>query len=206
MADQKISELSEANSVASADIFPIVSQGTNKKVSFASMMANIGTDVTVNVSNSPSVSFVVNGGTANETNMLVVNPAANNSKVCINASAGTGTHSERLYVNGNAHIASGTLQLADIDLNATTTDGTNIGLDHAVTAFTGAGNVTFNLADGVEGQLISFVATASGTKTIDTATNDGFNTLQLPQGSSAQCLFANGAWYILGAKDDAVIA
>src|SRR6056300_727211 len=139
MADQKISELSEANSVASADIFPIVSQGTNKKVNFASLMANIGTDVTVNVSNSPGVSFVVNGGTASETNMLVVNPAANNSKVCINASSGTGTHSERLYVNGNVHIADGTLQLADIDLNANTSNATNVSTTSAVTAFTGAG-------------------------------------------------------------------
>lgn len=198
MADQKISELSEANSVASADLFPIVSQGTNKKVTFASMMANVGVDVVINVANSPSVSFAVNGGSGSETNMLVVNPAAGSSKVCIAASSGSALAGERLYVNGNATIDNGSLHLQSIDLNATGTDGTQVSLATAVTVFTNASNVSFNMADGQDGQVKVLVNKGAGPKTVNAAAgNLGFASVGLEQGESATCIFADGDWYLV---------
>lgn len=191
MADQKISELTSANSAASADLFHIVQGGANKKLTVANFLANINSPVVLNAA-SGDVDTRISG----DTDAYLIMCDASADKVGI----GVQVPSEKLEVNGNLAISGGFLRLNQAPQSLTGSGALIVNTVSAVTNVNTTGNATLSLADGVQGQVKTIVMATDGGDAVLTPLNRGgyanitFNSV----GDSVTLMFNNSVWYIIG--------
>lgn len=196
MADQKISELTAALTPASADLFPIVQGGTNKKLTFENMMANINTPVVINQAGSNTVNLTVKSD-SDEYN--IYSDAANNK---VGFGTNTPNTNAKVDVAGNLAISNGTFLLSQTPQTTTASGTDTISLNTAVTISAITGATTLSLAGGVEGQIKIIVQKTAQTATITGDFTGNITSITLNAiGESVTLLYASGEWHVIGRNE-----
>lgn len=189
MADQKISELAAATSVAGPDLINIVQGGQNKKITFANMLANLNSPLVYNESGA-DVDARFEG--VNDQNLLVTDASADAVGV------GTANPQAKLDVAGDVAITGGALRLEGAE--TVSSYPATLSATAGITKFTvsGAGD-TASLPDGDEGQVrVLLFATGSGTLTVTPSNAIGFSNITFNNvGDIATLLFVDSAWVIM---------
>lgn len=193
MADQKISELTSASSAASADLFHIVQGGSNKKLTTANFLANINSPVVINAA-AADVDTRISG----DTDPYLVMADASTDRLGVGVQA----PSEKLDVNGNVAISGGFLRLSQA-VQAVTGNGALVAnVTSAITVLNtnATADAAVTLADGVQGQIKTFVmGSDGGYNAVLTPTNRlGYSSITFNDaGDTVTLMFINSKWYIV---------
>lgn len=215
MADKKITALTDLGSgnIASADLLHVIDDpsGTpiNKKISVASLFANIPTAVTINPGASSNITF---NSDATDSDFIVSNDNEEalrvdgaNREVVINDGSGQTDFRAETNSYGSALLVDASAD--QVQINATPILGLTQSLSgagavdvvSAITEITTTGANALTMADGVEGQIKFLVMVTDGGDGTLTPTNFGSgSTLTFNDaGDAAICLFTNSKWYLL---------
>ena len=215
MADKKITALTDLGSgnIASADLLHVIDDpsGTpiNKKISVASLFANIPTAVTINPGASSNITF---NSDATDSDFIVSNDNEEalrvdgaNREVVINEASGqtdfraeTNSYSTALLVDASAD---------NVQINATPIFGLTQSLSgagavdvvSAITEVVTTGANALTIAAGVEGQIKFIVMkTDGGDGTLTPASFTGGSTITFNDvGDSVLLLFTNSSWFLI---------
>jgi hypothetical protein len=194
MADQKISELTVANSAAGADLLHIVQGGSNKKLTFTNFLANINSPVVFNQSQGDTSDVRVAGDT--DVYLLMADVSADKVGV------GTQTPAEKLDVNGNLSISGGFLRLAQSPQSISGNGAVVANVTAAISTLTtnATANAVVSLADGVSGQIKTFVMITDGgyDAVLSPSNRIGFTSITFNDvGDTATLMFINSKWVII---------
>jgi hypothetical protein len=215
MADKKITALTDLGSgnIASADLLHVIDDpsGTpiNKKISVASLFANIPVAVTINPGASSNV--LINSS-ATDSDFIVSNDDEEafrvdgaNREVVINEASGqtdfraeTNSYAQAFVVDASAD---------NVQINATPVFGLTqelsgagaIDVVSAITEIVTTGTNALTFADGVEGQIKFLVMKTDGGVGTVTPTNfaSGSTIAFNDVGDTAFLLFTNGNWQLI---------
>lgn len=196
MADQKISELTAALTPASADLFPIVQGGTNKKLTFENMMANINTPVVINQAGTNTVNLTVK---SDNDEYNIYSDAANNK---VGFGTNTPNTNAKVDIAGNLALSAGTLLLSQAP-QVTTASGTDtISLATTITVSAITGPTTLSLAAGVEGQVKIIVQKTAQTATITGDFTGNITSIVLNAiGEAVTLVYAGAEWHVIGRNE-----
>ena len=205
MADKKITALTDLSTgIAGADLLHVIDDpsGTpiNKKISVASLFANIPTAVTINPGASSNV--VINSN-ATDSDFIVSTDTTEafrvdggNEEVVVNEGSGnidfrveTTSETKALFIDGSADTV-------------TINDGGAVDVTNSITEIYSTGSNALTFADGVEGQLkFLTMQVAGGTATLTPTNSTGFTTIAFDAvGENALLLFTNSGWNIISAN------
>ena len=215
MADKKITALTDLGSgnIASADLLHVIDDpsGTpiNKKISVASLFANIPTAVTISPGASSNITF---NSDATDSDFIVSNDNEEalrvdgaNREVVINEASGqtdfraeTNSYAQAFLVDASAdQVEIGATPM--FTLTQALSGAGAVDVVSAITEITTTGANALTMADGVEGQIKFLVMVTDGGDGTLTPTNFGSgSTLTFNDaGDAAICLFTNSKWYLL---------
>lgn len=190
MADQKISELTSAATAASADLLHIVQGGSNKKLTIANFLANLNSPVVFNQAQAD-----VDTRIAGDTDPYLIMADASGDKVGI----GVQTPSEKLEVNGNLAVSGGFLRMSQAPQSISGNGALVASPTTAITNITTTGAATISLADGVQGQIKTFVMiTDAGDAVLTPLNRLGYSQITFNDvGDTVTLMYTNNKWAVL---------
>lgn len=190
MADQKISELTSASSASSADLLHIVQGGSNKKLTIANFLANLNSPTVFNQGQNDLDTRI-----AGDTDAYLIMADASSDSVGI----GVQTPGEKLDVNGNLAISGGFLRLAQAPQSISGNGALVANATSAITNITTTGAATISLADGVQGQVKTFIMiTDAGDAVLTPLNRLGFSQITFNDvGDTVTLIFTNNKWAVM---------
>lgn len=185
MADIKISDMTTATGFTGNAVVPIVESGTNKKVSAATLFANIQDPVVINA--------------ASEDNDTIIKGISDPALIYVDASLNrvgfsTSTPQHTVDIDGDVSING---PLYQPNYNVQTVSG-SVDLTSGTTIVDSSSSVAVQVGTGIEGQSKTILRKGSGTVTITTTgTLIGGSTVTLSTiGGSITLKYLNAAWYV----------
>lgn len=182
--DKKISQLAESAEITSSAVFPIVQDGTNKKISAANLFGKINVPVRINAAGEDQ-DTIISG--ESDDNLVFVDASAN--KVGI----GRATPLEKLDVAGGLRLNGVTRNESVV----TQTSSGPIDLTSATTVMAIGSAATATIANGASGQVKEIVCDGAGPVVI-TGPSTAFTSITMDTvGETVTLKFIAGKWYIM---------
>lgn len=189
MADKRISELTAASALASADLLMIVQGGSNKKLTAANLFSKINSPVHINESNLDSDTKI--SGVTDE-NLVFVDASTDRIGV------GTSSPIEKLDIAGGVNIDG---IFSNESFNVQATAGVVSQITDS-TIFVSLSDMSATLAASSRpGMVKTLVSRSTGVVTLSGANFRGFTTIAFNSiGDSAVVKYIDGGWYILSSN------
>jgi hypothetical protein len=188
MADKRVSEFVAATAAAAADLFMLIQGGANKKITIASLFANINTPVKIN----PLLADV-DTQISGDTDANLIYTDASTDRVGV----GTATPAQKLDVNGSVGTNG---ILVNKSVNTQSAAGA-ISLTNHTTLLDTTSSFTATLGSGVTGQVKQLLAKNTGAVTVTVATAAGFAQIVFNAvGQSAELQWHDAKWFITSVR------
>jgi len=206
MAQIKVSQFAEASSSSEDDVFMVIQNGVNKKITLKTLLKNLNSNDTIKFNPlMRPIDLIISS--ANNSSLFKIDGL--NGKIGINAPSISSD--SLLHVNGviragttnSDGIFAGSSEIISHPANSAITNAP-ISIFRETTALEIYGNSTYILSSGVEGQTkiiyLKNIDSAGATAKITVSQGLGFNRiyLQTSVGNSINLKFINSSWIVIG--------